>query len=76
MTHKELEDIRCPKCGEELDKGFIAGYLMRLRWTIKANTYTVFAGKALKQKRNYLSAPIVSAMRCEKCKLGVFSYDN
>ncbi len=70
-----LYNQRCPKCGEPMEHGYIAGHWFRLRWTKEPNTATIFAGKPLRKKINWWSAPVVEGVRCEKCKVGMFIYD-
>jgi len=67
--------MKCPKCGKEMSHGYIAGHWIRLRWTEKEKTKTIFAGKPLRKKLHGWNAPILEAVRCEDCKIGVFRYD-
>ncbi len=76
MHHTHIQNYRCPKCGGKLEPGYIAGQWSRLRWCLKEKTKTVFSGKPLKKVPDIWNAPTVEAARCDKCKLGVFSYDN
>lgn len=75
ITHDDLADIPCPRCGGKMQRGFIAGHWTRLRWTLKARTKTIFAGSPLTRKRDWWNAPTLEASRCNHCKLGLFRYD-
>ena len=74
-SHDEIANLKCPGCGGAMEKGFIAGHWIRLRWTLKARTKTIFAGEPLRARRDLLNAPTLEAARCNRCKLGVFTYD-
>ncbi len=67
---------KCPKCGDNMEQGYITGHWFRLRWNIKAKTKTVFSGIPLMKKLDWFNAPTVRAARCDKCKIGIFIYDN
>lgn len=71
----ELKQYKCPKCGEAMTHGYIAGNSTRLRWTDKEKTKTIFAGQPLRNKIDWWNAPTVEAVRCERCKIGIFRYD-
>ncbi len=71
-----LVQQKCPKCGELMEQGYIAGHWFRLRWTIKAKTKTIFSGKPLMKKLDWWNAPTLRAVRCDKCKIGMFIYNN
>jgi len=73
---QKIDKLKCPKCQSELKPGYIAGHWIPQRWTEKANTKTIMAGLPLNQDMSWLNAPTVIATRCEKCKIGIFSYDN
>ena len=75
MESEMLKGMQCPSCGSPMSHGYIAGHWFRLIWTEKERTLTVFAGPALRRKIDFWNAPTVEAMRCEKCKIGVFRYD-
>jgi len=76
MSHEQLQEFKCPKCGGPMQPGYVAGQWTRLRWCEKANTKTIFAGKPLKKERDLWNAPTLQAVRCTDCKLGIFVYDN
>jgi len=54
--------------------GYIAGHWSRLRWTPREKTYTIFAGEKLRRQIDWTTAPTVEAVRCERCRIGVFRY--
>ena len=58
-----------------MSHGYIAGHWIRLRWTEKERTQTIFAGTKLRKKICGWGAPGVEAMRCQVCRIGVFRYD-
>jgi hypothetical protein len=68
-----LESLRCPSCGGEMHAGYIAGQAMPLRWTQRPNAKTVFEGEPLNAGSLTGSASL-EAVRCERCRLGVFRY--
>ena len=76
MPHTKIASFNCPQCGGQMDRGFIAGHWIRLRWCTQEKTKTIFAGEPLKKKRDFRNAPTVAATRCPNCKLGLFVYDN
>ncbi len=76
MSHEEISEFKCPKCGGDMEFGYITGHWFRLRWCKQANTKTIFAGTPLRRKRDIWNAPTVIASRCPKCKIGIFTYDN
>ena len=63
-TSDELKRLHCPRCGGVMAHGYIAGHWIRLRWTLHANTKTVFAGTLLRLERDWLNAPTLEAVRC------------
>ena len=72
----ELKQMACPSCGEPMNYGFIAGHWFNLRWVESNRTMTVFAGTSLRKKLNSIwYSPTVEAVRCQRCKIGVFRYD-
>lgn len=76
VSADELKQMPCPKCGQVMDHGFIAGHWVALRWVKTNRTKTIFAGTRLKKKLDSIwCAPTVEAVRCEHCKMGVFTYD-
>jgi hypothetical protein len=76
MPHERIFNQACPKCGGAMERGYITGQATRLRWCEKPNTKTIFAGKPLRKKRTFWSAPTIEAVRCKRCKIGMFTYDN
>ncbi len=70
-----LAEQKCPKCGEPMEHGYITGHWFRLRWNTRPDTKTIFAGTPLRKKFVWMSAPSVEAVRCDKCKVGMFIYD-
>jgi hypothetical protein len=76
MSHKEITDFGCPKCGGYLEFGYIAGHWIRLRWCKMEKTKTIFSGSPLRKKRDLWNSPTLIAGRCDKCKIGIFTYDN
>jgi len=73
-TSGELQRLHCPRCGGVMMHGYSAGHWIRLRWTLRAKTRTVFAGTPLRRGRDWLNAPTLEAVRCEQCRIGVFRY--
>ncbi len=76
MSHDQISEYKCPKCGENMEPGYITGQWSRLRWCKSAKTKTIFAGEPLRKKRDLLNAPTVEATRCVGCNVGVFAFDD
>ncbi len=76
MAHEEISEFKCPKCGGDMESGYIAGHWIRLRWCETEKTKTVFAGTPLRKQRDLWNAPTLIGSRCIKCKIGIFTYDN
>lgn len=74
-TSEELKAMKCPRCGKPMSHGYLAGHWVRLRWTEREKTKTIFAGEVLRKKIDWWNAPTLEAVRCEDCKIGVFRYD-
>lgn len=70
-----LREMSCPACGETMSHGYIAGHWFRLRWTEHEKTKTVFSGSPLRRKVDLWNSPVLEAVRCEHCRVGVFRYD-
>jgi hypothetical protein len=49
VNSEELRQMRCPRCGDAMSHGYIAGKSVTLRWTADEETYTSLAGEAEKQ---------------------------
>ena len=75
MSHEQLSKHKCPQCGGDMETGYIAGHWIRLRWCETENTKTILAGTPLRKKRDWINAPSVEATRCDKCGVGMFSFD-
>ena len=58
-----------------MSHGYISGHSVRLRWTEKEKTRTIFAGTKMRRKIDWWAAPTLEAVRCQDCKVGVFRYD-
>ena len=76
MSSQLDNNTPCPTCGGQMDAGYIAGHWIRLRWCEEEKTKTIFAGEPLRKKRDIWNAPTLEALRCTRCKVGVFSYDS
>jgi len=50
MDSETLKKMKCPNCGNLMGHGYIAGHWIRLRWTEKERTRTIFAGNKLRKK--------------------------
>ena len=76
VSTAELKQMACPNCGKPMDFGFIAGHWFKLRWVESNRAKTIFAGNKLRRKFDSIwCAPTVEAVRCQRCKIGVFRYD-
>lgn len=75
IDFEDLKGMTCPICNRKMSHGYIAGHWVRLRWTDKEKTKTIFSGTPLRKKLDWWNAPNLEAVRCEVCKIGVFRYD-
>ncbi|HPE69936.1 MAG TPA: PF20097 family protein [Thermotogota bacterium] len=76
VDSEELQQMKCPRCGGLMDHGYIAGHWFKLRWVQTNHTKTVFAGSSLRKKLDSAwSSPTIEAVRCDKCKIGIFRFD-
>lgn len=75
VSSEMLGRIKCPICGNPMSHGYISGHWIRLRWTEKEKTCTIFAGTKMRKKIDFWAAPTLEAVRCKDCKIGVFRYD-
>ena len=74
----------CPRCGGPLDHGYLLGKHNRIRWSESNKGMTIFHGVPLirlgkgfwKSGRWWLYAPSIPAVKCRRCKLVTFAYDN
>jgi hypothetical protein len=58
-----------------MEHGYIAGHWFRLRWVERPNTKTVFAGSPLRRGMDLWNSPSLEALRCRRCKVGLFRFD-
>jgi DNA-directed RNA polymerase subunit RPC12/RpoP len=70
---KELNEIRCPSCGEIMEKGGLFGFIWRIRWSTKERKYLSSTGEPLGE-RYIWSMPKLQAAKCHKCQIGIFKY--
>jgi len=74
----------CPRCGGSLDHGYLLGKHNRIRWSQSDKGMTIFHGVPLtrlskgfwKNRRWWLYAPSIPAVKCRRCRLVTFAYDN
>jgi len=74
----------CPRCGGPLDHGYLLGKHNRIRWSKSDKGMTIFHGVPLtrlskgfwKTRRWWLYAPSIPAVKCRRCRLVTFAYDN
>jgi len=74
----------CPVCGDELERGYLLGKHNRIRWSRSPKGMTIFHGAPLirleqsfwRQWKWWSYAPSIAAVRCEKCRLVSFRYNN
>jgi hypothetical protein len=66
------EDLKCPKCGAVLEKGYLQAP-KGLYWDNKKHNWSTFSSEEI---LDYLSITIPNkeASRCQNCKLVVFTY--
>ncbi len=80
----ELDTLRCPRCGGQVESGFVLGQYSRLRWSAEPPGMTILQGVplAVRPRRFWLSrdflfrSPNLPAARCASCKIGLFAYTN
>jgi len=67
------EDLKCPKCGVPLEKGYIQAP-RGIYWDIKKHDWNVLSSEALISQFSSLTMPNEEAFRCPRCKLVLFTY--
>jgi predicted nucleic-acid-binding Zn-ribbon protein len=70
----EIEFYRCPRCGGGMERGYIASNV-RLGWLTpvqRKKKSLVAAEKLTKLMHLYLAK--LPAVRCKRCKIGMFRY--
>lgn len=65
---------KCPKCGKEMEHGYIHGNKVDLKWSKNEKEYTVFAGEQIGKKAGLLNGPSLEAWICNSCRIGIFNY--
>jgi hypothetical protein len=66
---------KCPKCGGELEGGFIHAPRGGIRWDTKEHKLHVYFLEELLPMRYWtLASPRVTSLRCKKCRLVLFHY--
>ena len=81
---QDVDLSKCSNCGNKLKPGYLLGKHFRIKWSSSSKGMTIFHGvplnrlnkKPLLNWKYWLYAPSIPAMRCEKCKLVLFEYDN
>jgi hypothetical protein len=74
----ELRDaeLLCPRCGGEMDRGFINGGKGPVRWVTEPDeNKTVIGGDRLVKQHWVWGRHVIPAARCESCQIGAFAYD-
>jgi phage FluMu protein Com len=66
------EDKKCPKCGGELEEGFIHAP-RGIYWDTEEHKWHVYTSEALISMWSW-TMPRVQAWRCRKCNLIIFGY--
>ncbi|ADE15258.1 hypothetical protein Nhal_2159 [Nitrosococcus halophilus Nc 4] len=80
----EVDIEHCPICRSELQCGYLLGKQNRIRWSKSPKGMTIFHGVPLmklekdfwRRGRWWWFAPSIKAVRCEKCRLVIFHYNN
>ena len=65
----------CPRCGSELDPGFVNAGKGPFRWDADAPSTTIFGGDLLLDKPRFWGRQRTPALRCLSCQLVLFEYD-
>jgi hypothetical protein len=69
-----LSEIKnCPKCGGELEKGFLMSN-EPLFWDTKTHKFFADSGEQLTFKLTRFTYQSLEAYRCKKCQLVMFEY--
>lgn len=74
----ELQDteLRCPRCGAEMERGFINSGKGPMRWVTTPNeNKTIFGGERLAKQHWVWGRHVIPAARCKSCRIGAFAYD-
>ena len=64
---------KCPKCGEEMEKGYIHA-ARGLTWDTEPHKWSVLGLERLLGSTFVATIPIAEAYRCTKCRLVIFNY--
>jgi uncharacterized protein (UPF0212 family) len=68
------EVMKCPKCGGELEKGFLISN-ESLFWDTKTHKFFAeFSGEILASKSTRITFQNLEPYRCKNCKLVIFEY--
>jgi hypothetical protein len=69
-----MNEIRkCPKCGEEMEKGFVVPSVGQLWWT--KEKHWLLGPRLVGEQITKFATPHQEAYRCEKCRLIIFQYE-
>lgn len=71
---QKLANRNCPDCGKPMEHGYINGHWFQFRWTKDPNTVWATSGEPM-SKMDVLHRPLLEAMRCTECQIGIFAYD-
>ena len=74
----ELRDaeLRCPRCGAEMARGFINAGKGPIRWVTEPNENKTILGGDRPAKQHWVwGRHVIPAARCESCQIGSFAYD-
>jgi len=66
------EELKCPKCGGTLEKGYVHAP-RGIYWDTKKHAWSVMFTEELVSNLAFPS-PIASGLRCETCKIVLFYY--
>jgi hypothetical protein len=70
------DELTCPRCGGQMDRGFIDGGKGPIRWVVRPNeNKTIFGGDRLADPHWVWGHRVIPAARCKACQIGTFAYD-
>ena len=69
------DELTCPRCGDRMDRGDLNAGKGPLRWVSRPDQHaTVLGGELLAPRKLLWGRRVVPAARCERCRVGSFTY--
>ena len=76
MAEIRDDELRWPRCGGTMTRGFLNAGKGPLRWVVQPNdNKTIFGGDLLAPRQFVWGRRVIPGARCKECRVGVFAYD-